>query len=171
MKFFGIFYFKSYSIGLCFSLGTHASLVWHSYHAHESEPSTGRASIYKRLIPLHMLQQILPGSAHYNAQGSGLHQDLPTPNPRPQSAPTSAVHYDTYNMAQVAAAAAAAAAVAATTSDSANLGTHPTPSVRHAHEPEEDEEPGGHDSPNWSKFKSGVVLVLCTIAYSFIAGI
>ncbi|CAG8500840.1 8802_t:CDS:10 [Paraglomus occultum] len=126
----------SYSIGLCFSLGTHASLVWHSYHAHESEPSSARGSLYKRLIPLHMLQQILPGSTHYT-HGSGLHQDIPPPNPRPQSAPTSAVNYDTYNMAQ----------------------------------PEEEEEPGGHDSPNWSKFKSGVVLVLCTVAYSFIAEI
>jgi len=114
-----------------------------------------------------MLQQILPGSAHYNPQSSGLHQDVPPPNPRPQSAPSGTTHYDTYSMAQVAAAAAAAAAVAG----SSDLVTHPTPTVRHAHEPEEEEEPGGHDSPNWSKFKSGVVLVLCTIAYSFIAGI
>ncbi|RGB30313.1 Sodium/calcium exchanger protein [Rhizophagus diaphanus] len=32
-----------------------------------------------------------------------------------------------------------------------------------------EEEPGGHDSPNWSKTKSGIVLLACTALYSIIA--
>ncbi|CAI2172519.1 10871_t:CDS:10 [Funneliformis geosporum] len=41
--------------------------------------------------------------------------------------------------------------------------------IRHPNEPEEEEEVGGHDSPNWSKFKSGIVLLSCTAFYSLIA--
>jgi Ca2+:H+ antiporter len=44
--------------------------------------------------------------------------------------------------------------------------------IRFAHEPEEEEEEiGGHDSPNWSKIKSGIVLLACTALYSIIAEI
>ena len=38
------------------------------------------------------------------------------------------------------------------------------------YEPDEEEEVSGHDSPNWSKLKSGIVLLSCTAFYSFIAG-
>ncbi|CAG8511324.1 10801_t:CDS:10 [Funneliformis caledonium] len=43
--------------------------------------------------------------------------------------------------------------------------------IRHPHEHEEEEEIGGHDSPNWGKVKSGIVLLSCTAFYSLIAEI
>lgn len=39
----------------------------------------------------------------------------------------------------------------------------------HVKEPEEEEEAGGHDSPNWSRSKSFTILFACTVLYSIIA--
>lgn len=45
----------------------------------------------------------------------------------------------------------------------------------HAREPsankvDENEPHGGHDAPNWSRFKSASVLMGCTVLYAVIAG-
>lgn len=48
----------------------------------------------------------------------------------------------------------------------------PVTTYIHAKEPEEEEEEAaGHDSPNWSKFKSFTILFGCTLLYSIIAEI
>lgn len=45
----------------------------------------------------------------------------------------------------------------------------PATAYVHVKEPEEEEEAGGHDSPNWSRSKSFTILFGCTVLYSIIA--
>ncbi|CAG8516639.1 23337_t:CDS:2, partial [Racocetra persica] len=140
----------SYAIGLWFTLNTHAALVWQSSHQ-TPEPEQ---SIYRRLVPLHILQQLLP---HHSTQDSPVGT---THSARPTSAPDSNtdinhnsplndrnIHLDT---------------IAAAVSFAENQQLRPTTY-------ESDEEIVGHDSPNWGKTKSVVVLLTCTILYTLIA--
>lgn len=59
----------AYAIGLWFSLRTHASQIWNNAQATPSAanampehmpPGLHRASVYKRMLPAHYLQQLLP---------------------------------------------------------------------------------------------------------------
>lgn len=72
----------SYGVGLWFSLRTHASQIWQNpqpvqpaHHAVSNQatlahlPSAQRASIYKRLVPAAVMQQLLP--TPHPAAGSG----------------------------------------------------------------------------------------------------
>lgn len=45
----------------------------------------------------------------------------------------------------------------------------PATAYVHVKESEEEEEAGGHDSPNWSRSKSFTILFGCTVLYSIIA--
>ena len=150
---------QSYLLGLWFSLRTHASLVYSSSHQHELRPQ----SIYHRLVPMNIINQLLPQTPslftyhpHHNINPS----QNPIPAmalPRPMSAPNpdgqSILHQygsvdNAIHLANVASSL-----------QNPNLSEH-----------EEEMGSGGHDSPNWSKLKSGFVLVSCTLLYSFIAG-
>ncbi|CAG8516695.1 5516_t:CDS:2 [Ambispora gerdemannii] len=180
MYFCAVILFLSYIIGLWFTLRTHAALLWQPIHHTtfvETADSINRSnSIYRRIIPLHMLQSLIPHHSSvpppyvppsYPAnttinQNSALHNPVGG-NLRPQSAPGPIIHIgpshdENIRISDVAAAAAAA-----------NFEAQNQPSLRHAYE--EEEEPGGHDSPNWSKLKSCIVLLSCTALYSFIAEI
>ncbi|KAG9304178.1 hypothetical protein G9A89_019740 [Geosiphon pyriformis] len=172
----------SYLIGLWFTLRTHASLLWQTSHHHPTFSETAdssinrNASIYKRIIPLHILQNLIPHSSLLSHPTENNINSTPAPhstghsnsnrNLRPLSAPGhigqqsdhSILPDENLHIAQVAVAAA-------------TLAAQNQRALRHAHEPEEEEEHGGHDSPNWSKLKSGIVLVVCTLLYSIIAEI
>ncbi|RIA92028.1 hypothetical protein C1645_766142 [Glomus cerebriforme] len=147
----------SYLIGLWFSLRTHASLVYHTPH-----PQERSQSIYQRLAPVNIIQQLLPQTPSFLHP----HQDgqNPPPLPRSYSVPNATIpvqsiivpnHENTINLAGVA----------------NNLQNPQTTSFRSAHETEEEEIVHGHDSPNWSKVKSVLILLTCTAFYSFIAEI
>ncbi|CAG8502799.1 1115_t:CDS:10 [Ambispora leptoticha] len=160
MYFCAFILFLSYLIGLWFTLRTHAAILWqpiqHPTFAEPADPTINRSnSIYKRIIPipLTMLQSLIP--SHHSSMPPShpaqttINQNsahLTSGNVRPQSAPGPIIHLGPSH-------------------------TQNQPLLRHAHEPEEEEEHGGHDSPNWSKLKSGIVLLSCTALYSVIAEI
>ncbi|KAF0377007.1 Sodium/calcium exchanger protein-domain-containing protein [Gigaspora margarita] len=140
----------SYLIGLWFTLHTHAALMWQSSH-HTPEHDQ---SIYRRLVPLHILQQILPLSSQQSGPVGTNNAARPMSAPEintnlsPNSSlPDGSIPFDTI------------AAAAATLAEDQRF--------RHAYETEE--EASGHDSPNWSKEKSVVVLLTCTVLYTVIA--
>ncbi|GBB98387.1 hypothetical protein RclHR1_03210008 [Rhizophagus clarus] len=162
----------SYLIGLWFSLHTHASLVYQTSqtpqtpHEHSERPQ----SIYQRLVPVNIIQQLLPHSPtflhpqqHQQHHVNSESEHLAPPLPRSMSAPSSAIHSilvhnddNTINLASVA----------------NNFHNPQNISFRNVNESEEEEEEvHGHDSPNWGKFKSGFILLSCTALYSFIAEI
>ncbi|CAG8652315.1 3476_t:CDS:2, partial [Cetraspora pellucida] len=119
----------SYAIGLWFTLHTHAALMWQSGHnAPESEQS-----IYRRLVPLHILQQILPHSSQNGTPPTV--RSVSTPNiSQNQSLTDHNIHLDTI-------------AAAVTFAENQQLGP----------EYESEEEAIGHDSPNWSKTKKMLI--------------
>ncbi|CAG8494028.1 5654_t:CDS:10 [Diversispora eburnea] len=95
----------SYLIGLWFSLRTHASLVWQTTHQHqgstdnqdnqECQDHQTRQSLYKRLSPLQLLQQLLPLSSTTTTS----HQNNPnTTTERPMSAPSQLSQLPTHNV-------------------------------------------------------------------------
>ncbi|PKC72903.1 hypothetical protein RhiirA1_336626 [Rhizophagus irregularis] len=142
----------SYLIGLWFTLRTHASLVWQTSH-HLHTPHTYVYNTNPHSAPIKKFgSQIQQLTNTYSTQTSTLPQ-------RPMSAPSTSLntpeHNNIHDLAHL----------------TATLSSQNQPSqiqIRFAHEPEE-EEPGGHDSPNWSKTKSGIVLLACTALYSIIA--
>jgi Ca2+:H+ antiporter len=83
----------------------------------------------------------------------------PTIPQRPMSAPGPSLDTDEHNIHNLAHVGAALS----------SQGIQSQIPIRFAHESEEDDDAGGHDSPNWSKIKSGIVLVSCTALYSIIA--
>ncbi len=183
-----------------FTLRTHVALVWQTGHHHTFTDNTNArpTSIYKKIIPEYILQQLLPHPNHPNSHAPDPHSNPhnlhthshpnnlhPHTNPshqqplqhtpnipiassqRPISAPApgSNVH-DQHNIHSLD-------GIDATLSSQNHLIPPANLSlIRFAHEPEEEEEEQvGHDSPNWSKVKSAIVLLSCTALYSLIAEI
>ncbi|KAF9188789.1 hypothetical protein BGZ51_000313 [Haplosporangium sp. Z 767] len=179
---------SAYLIGIWFSLRTHVKQIWH-----EPQPKSVRdSSIYKKLLPMHILQQLL----HY---GTGA----------PHPASTNRSHSDGTEDAEMGRFTSAGAGSGVSTGNyqstamhgglnerrvphSAPAGHEAEPPIHsaaqglfdsfavepevlkmdHGDEDEDDDEAhGGHDSPNWSKGKSATVLLGCTVLYSIIAEI
>ncbi|RUO96833.1 hypothetical protein BC936DRAFT_141396, partial [Jimgerdemannia flammicorona] len=222
----------AYIIGLWFSLHTHVKQIWQQttrdHHLSVAGPpgaSTGDASTFRRLLPSHMLSQILPGHQAALTPDTGGEVQHPHQPPSPRRAHSSGSPGDslgsTLGGANVASEDPSAVAQHPSQSrpphghggDAVAMAAHPPIPVSgggggsvhagsvhagsvhagsvhagsvHAHTPpvtqptipavergeEEvvDEEAAGHDSPNWSKEKSVVVLLGCTVLYSLIAG-
>ncbi|RUS23704.1 hypothetical protein BC938DRAFT_474740, partial [Jimgerdemannia flammicorona] len=217
----------AYIIGLWFSLHTHVKQIWQQttrdHHLSVAGPpgaSTGDASTFRRLLPSHMLSQILPGHQPALTPDTGGEVQHPHQPPSPRRAHSSGSPGDslgsTLGGANVASEDPSAVAQHPSQSrpphghggDAVAMAAHPPIPVSgggggsvhagsvhagsvhagsvHAHTPpvtqptipavergeEEvvDEEAAGHDSPNWSKEKSVVVLLGCTVLYSLIAG-
>ncbi|KAF9933125.1 hypothetical protein FBU30_006449 [Linnemannia zychae] len=164
---------SAYLIGIWFSLRTHVKQIWH-------EPQSAAirdSSIYRKLLPTHIVQQLLhlgsgthaataphrvdaemgrSASTDYQATSSqGSLNERRPPHSAPEASssgavPTPALH-------------AAHGLLSSLSMDQAAL--------KHEHDDEGDEAHGGHDSPNWSKAKSATVLLACTVLYSIIAEI
>ncbi|KAF9976511.1 hypothetical protein BGZ73_008451 [Actinomortierella ambigua] len=69
----------AYLVGIWFSLRTHVKQIWHEPQHNPARDS----SIYKKLLPIHIVQQLLhygTGSHHLNAggDGAGNHANRPT---------------------------------------------------------------------------------------------
>ncbi|KAG0244017.1 hypothetical protein BGX31_009973 [Mortierella sp. GBA43] len=177
---------SAYLIGIWFSLRTHVKQIWQ-----EPQPRSVRdSSIYKKLLPMHILQQLL----HY---GTGAPHPASGAN-RPQDGT------DDAEMGRFASGDAGhSTANYHSTSHHGGLGErHATQPAAEGHgtgpamhpnaqtlftslnvdhdalkmdqiddEEDDDEAHGGHDSPNWSKGKSATVLLGCTVLYSIIAEI
>lgn len=165
---------SAYLIGIWFSLRTHVKQIWHE----PQQPSIRDSSIYRKLLPTHIVQQLLhlgsgthaaanphrndaemgrpTGAADYQATSSqgGLGERRP-----PHSAPEAGSSSD-----MPAPALHAAQGLLSSLSMDQD-------SLKHEHDDEDEEAHGGHDSPNWSKAKSATVLLGCTVLYSIIAEI
>ncbi|CAI2171729.1 17216_t:CDS:2 [Funneliformis geosporum] len=157
MFFCAIILVLSYLIGLWFTLRTHAALV---YQTHATNPQ----SIYQRLVPINIIQQFLPHSiSQSNTPHPHNQNSLPLSLQRPMSVPNvgnQRFRHDDVNENTIH-----------LENSLQNAASQHISFIRHPNEPEEEEEVGGHDSPNWSKFKSGIVLLSCTAFYSLIAEI
>ncbi|KAG0001474.1 hypothetical protein BGZ79_004605 [Entomortierella chlamydospora] len=183
---------SAYLIGIWFSLRTHVKQIWS-----DPQPKSVRdSSIYKKLLPMHILQQIL----HY---GTG--SPLPVNNRSPTGVedaaemgrftPAGSGHSTTnYHSTSHGGglegrrhshpAHSTTEALGAGTGTGTGTPIHPAahdllsslPVEHDGHdhgddEDDDDEAHGGHDSPNWSKAKSATVLLGCTVLYSIIAEI
>src|SRR6266496_3818860 len=161
-----LFIHQSYIIGLWFTLRTHAALVWQtSHHSHTYVYNTNPQSAPIKKFVSSQIQQLIPNSHTNSPHQQQLNNVYSTPTTslvpqRPMSAPSSSSNIPEHNIHDLA--------HVTTTLSSQNQ--QPQIQIRFAHEPEE-EEPSGHDSPNWGKTKSGIVLVTCTALYSIIAEI
>ncbi|CAG8657270.1 11843_t:CDS:2 [Funneliformis caledonium] len=183
MLFCSVILVLSYVIGLWFTLRTHAALVWQTGHHANTfvDNSNSRStSIYKKIVPEYILQQLLP---HPNPH------DTPSQHLHPSNSHSNTLHPSSHNASTTSTLPQRPNSVPGPSSHPIvqnnihnldHLATltsqgHFIPSnaslIRFAHEPEEEEEPSGHDSPNWSKVKSGIVLLSCTALYSLIAEI
>ncbi|KAF9953845.1 hypothetical protein BGZ70_000098 [Mortierella alpina] len=164
---------SAYLIGIWFSLRTHVKQIWH-----EPQPPTMRdSSIYRKLLPTHIVQQLL----HYGsgAHAAAPHRSVPTagdtemghhPAPGYQAISTHG-GVDERRTPPIGAESGDGPALHPAAQGLLSSLTMVQDSLKHEHEEEEDEAHGGHDSPNWSKAKSATVLLGCTVLYSIIAEI
>ncbi|KAG0199373.1 hypothetical protein BGX33_011678 [Mortierella sp. NVP41] len=164
---------SAYLIGIWFSLRTHVKQIWHE----PQQPSIRDSSIYRKLLPTHIVQQLL----HY---GSGNHAAAPHRNDAEMGRPAAADYQATSAHGGLGERRPPHSAPEASGSSAPTpaLHVHNTQgllsslsmdqeSLKHEHEEEDEEAHGGHDSPNWSKAKSATVLLSCTVLYSIIAEI
>ncbi|KAF9425742.1 hypothetical protein BGZ94_007270 [Podila epigama] len=160
---------SAYLIGIWFSLRTHVKQIWHE----PQHPSGHDSSIYRKLIPSHIVQQLL----HY---GSG----NPTPAVNSASSANGVQDEETGHAGgyQNAGEGVGTHDRTGSTADTGVSGLHPVAhgllsslaeqdSIKNANVDEEEEAHAGHDSPNWSKGKSATVLFGCTLLYAVIAEI
>ncbi|KAF8950156.1 hypothetical protein BGZ52_003499, partial [Haplosporangium bisporale] len=175
---------SAYLIGIWFSLRTHVKQIWHE----PQQPSVRDSSLYKKLLPIHIIQQLL----HYGSGANGHRAPHTNPNDAEMGHFTSPSGQPNYQATSLhggighdqvhppphsAPLPGASAGV-----NGAGTDFHPAQGllsslniddgIKSEHGDEEEEEAhGGHDSPNWSKGKSATVLLGCTVLYSIIAEI
>ncbi|KAG0325637.1 hypothetical protein BGZ99_000348 [Dissophora globulifera] len=173
---------SAYLIGIWFSLRTHVKQIWHEPQHQNIRDS----SIYRKLLPTHIVQQLLhygSGTHAAPAHRSGIADAELGSFPAPAGILQPSTAYQA-SMANGELSERRPPHSAPTTSANATAPTlHPAAhgllstlsmdqaTLKHEHEEDDDEEHGGHDSPNWSKAKSATVLLACTVLYSIIAEI
>ncbi|KAG0352935.1 hypothetical protein BGZ54_002509 [Gamsiella multidivaricata] len=164
---------SAYLIGIWFSLRTHVKQIWHE----PQQPSIRDSSIYRKLLPTHIVQQLL----HY---GSSTHTaPVHRPDGDPEMGSQLAGEYQSTSVNGMPGERRPPHSAPATNGAVPTSALHPAAhgllsslsmdqdSLKHEHDEEENEEHGGHDSPNWSKAKSATVLLSCTVLYAIIAEI
>lgn len=165
-------------------------MVWKSNNvAHKNSAPT----YYQRLMPTHIISQLIhhnpPAQQQpqegQNVQGysSGIHYSAPhmvavSEGSSPLSSQIAGLHGTPQEGGHISYASIASGSSSIPILDATGTGStqHPanlTTAYLQAKdvEEEEDEEAAGHDSPNWSKTKSFIILFGCTILYSIIAEI
>ncbi|KAI7891602.1 uncharacterized protein EV154DRAFT_507287 [Mucor mucedo] len=181
---------SAYIIGLVFSLHTHVDMVWKSNH---SDHKNSSPTYYQRLMPTHIISQLIhhtPDNQQqakdgHNAQGysSGVQYSTPhmvavSEGANPLSSQIAGIHGTPQEGAHIsyASIAGGSSSIPILNTTSSDPTQH-LPGMTTAYlqtkdvEEDEDEEASGHDSPNWSKSKSFIILFGCTILYSIIAEI
>ncbi|GAA5802704.1 hypothetical protein HPULCUR_008178 [Helicostylum pulchrum] len=164
---------SAYVIGLVFSLHTHVDMVWKSNDT--SPKKNANLTYYERLMPTHIISQLIHHTPVQEQDGeSQTHVTTST-------SPIAALHGTPQDTAHISYASIGSssgsvpvlnAAGTASSPGAANLTTTYLHTREIGEEDEEDEEEAaGHDSPNWSKTKSFVILFGCTLLYSLIAEI
>ncbi|KAG0022166.1 hypothetical protein BGZ80_000856 [Entomortierella chlamydospora] len=165
---------SAYLIGIWFSLRTHVKQIWHETH----QPPIQDSSIYRKLLPTHIVQQLL----HYGSGTASTHRPLATTgdaelgNFQPSANHQAASVNDGVSERRPSHSAPRTGASAVPALHPAAQGLLSSfamdqDSLKHEHGESDEEAHGGHDSPNWSKAKSATVLLSCTILYSIVAEI
>lgn len=191
----------AYGIGLWFSLRTHASQIWNNAQPVPQTPANAmpehmppglhRASVYKRMMPAHVMQQLLP--SYQKRDASQDTQDARRAHDAVQSssAASEAPHEESWRLPpahephephqqgaregeQGSKKASAEDAVAEAAMrmyqyifNQQKSAQQPQP----VHDDDEDEGAGGHDAPSWSRMTALSVLLGCTVLYAIIAEI
>lgn len=189
----------SYLIGLWFSLRTHASQIWQNPQQlmkREDELPSGmhpahRNAAIQRLTPQSVMQYVLPTtrqpygkdfSLPPSALASPKGPEAPNGRQRGDAKPAHADGNPALPAelvpglppnvsAEEFTRAVAVATVSALKHHASSMGTirKPPPAAVEL-PPIEEESPGGHDAPSWSRGKSTAVLLSCTVLYAIIAG-
>ncbi|KAI9489953.1 Sodium/calcium exchanger protein-domain-containing protein [Zychaea mexicana] len=176
---------SAYVIGIVFSLRTHVDMVWKKP---EHSAPLQHGSYYQKLMPGQFISHLIhhPGQQQqqqqqqHTDQQHGDHQN----GKQPQMKGSIQLPYSPV----VAMAPSSSTDGRHPSPHSINTTIHPSHSESHKDSPvipaavapltfvhakepeeEEEEEAAGHDSPNWSKFKSFTILFGCTLLYSIIA--
>jgi Ca2+:H+ antiporter len=127
-------------------------VVWQSS---SSKNKIKKSAYYQKLLPMHILSHLMYPNANNDSDSQ-------------QTAPEQQVH-GTYNSIQ-------STSSTINNTSAPQIAFIPAKDLQNfdykSEEIEEEEEEGaGHDSPNWSKTKSFVILFGCTLLYSIIAEI
>lgn len=170
-------------------------MVWKSNHGNHDKNAA--PTYYQRLMPTHIISQLIhhtPTTIHHqNEQGQGdpeasthgysssiqynpAHIMVPSPEQSSESSRIAALRGTPQDGAQISYASITSgnSTIPILNTTGTATATNPSPSLAYVHANEEegeDEEAAGHDSPNWSKTKSFVILFGCTLLYSIIAEI
>ncbi|KAI9292139.1 hypothetical protein K502DRAFT_295832 [Neoconidiobolus thromboides FSU 785] len=172
----------TYLIGLWFALRTHTKLIY----APPSNPSKMLQSIYNKLLPGHILEQLNFSSKkvepNQNSDNATLHsvnvvecntQTDPIPDEEPSSSnsPTTKIGPETtaFENLETIPLAMHQSIVDAIHMTHNNNKSYSRDAGIFSDDDEDDDEVGGHDAPEWSKLKSAVILCSCTILFSLIA--
>ncbi|KAI8352983.1 hypothetical protein B0O80DRAFT_72964 [Mortierella sp. GBAus27b] len=171
---------SAYLIGIWFSLRTHVQQIWHE----PQHSSIGDSSIYRKLLPIHIVQQLL----HYGSGTQAESTHRPSGNPGDPELGNLAQPSTDYQATSMNGGLYERRPPYSAPPTTTQQGSRPGPelhpaahgllssipmdhgSLKHEHD-DEGEEHAGHDSPNWSKAKSATVLLSCTVLYSIIAEI
>ncbi|CAO3606689.1 unnamed protein product [Mucor hiemalis] len=185
---------SAYIVGLVFSLHTHVDMVWKS----NTHRSVGAPTYYQRLMPSHIISQLM--HHHHSDQQQQEHSNSEpyshgySSGVKYEASPIVALSHkegDNASPSQIAGlrgtpqegAHISYASIASgsssipvfgdngNTQQPANLTAAYLPPKDGYEEEGEEEEGAGHDSPNWSKIKSFIILFGCTLLYSIIAEI
>ncbi|KAI8087745.1 uncharacterized protein B0P05DRAFT_532110 [Gilbertella persicaria] len=139
---------SAYIIGLVFSLHTHVDMVWKN-NTHQNK---NKLTYYQRLIPTHLISQLIhphhePTEDHIEGHSTAVHYN---PSPPIMQSPV---------------------ALALPKDSTIPHASIPVVNTLVDEDEREDEEVAGHDSPNWGRNKSFIILFGCTLLYSIIAEI
>lgn len=198
----------SYCIGLWFSLRTHASQIWQNAQSSaqqlmnatssipESLPPMHRASVYKRILPANVLQQLLPTHNEHGEHGAQMthspaltadsgaerqqapessqrakHRanDDPAATPRVEQQDDSQQRPRRDSKGPLEMDQVLDSVARAYQYIFSQTKEHAMQQQQQQGEPEEPH--AGHDAPSWSRFTSTSVLLGCTILYAIIAEI
>jgi Ca2+:H+ antiporter len=170
-------------------------MVWKSNHG--SHDKNAAPTYYQRLMPTHIISQLIhhtPTTIHnQDEQGQGdpeasthgysssiqyspAHIIVPSSEQPSESSRIAALRGTAQDGAQISYASITSgnSTIPIVNATGTSTAANPPPPLAYVHANEEegeDEEAAGHDSPNWSKTKSFVILFGCTLLYSIIAEI
>jgi Ca2+:H+ antiporter len=135
-------------------------MVWKS---NDSRNNKQNKTYYQRLLPTHILSQLLH---HHDSPELAASSVVPAPNLHtPLVALPNASQDMTYS------SFASTSTQLPLSAAPAKIAYIPAKEFDEDFDGEEEEEGAGHDSPNWSKNKSFIILFGCTLLYSIIAEI
>ncbi|KAG2236654.1 hypothetical protein INT48_000209 [Thamnidium elegans] len=167
---------SAYIIGLVFSLHTHVDMVWKSNDT--SQKKNANLTYYERLMPTHIISQLIHHAPPQEQDSeSQTHGNTSTSQIAAlRGTPQEAAHISYTSIGS--GSSPIPVLNAAGTASSPSLAGGPNLATTYLHtreigeeDEDEEEEAAGHDSPNWSKSKSFIILFGCTLLYSLIAEI